>query len=55
MLTSRRLLSGPRRRASSEVGSARGGRVGGKARDLEAMGLVRRDKGAVRRALSSGE
>ncbi len=55
MLTSRRLLNGPNRRASSEDGSALGGNVGGERRsDVLGFFPVGRVYGDRSNALSSG-
>lgn len=55
MLTSLRLLKGPNKRASSEAGFARGGRVGGKDRWDSGRALVVREAAEVKSALSSFE
>ena len=55
MFTSRRLLKGPSSCASFELGSARGGRVGGERICASLSVLPVRDAGDVNKAMSSGE
>jgi hypothetical protein len=55
ILTSRRLLNGPKIRASGDEGSARVGRVGGLTKFSALSGFVVREKELVKRAFNAGE